>query len=340
MRILAIETSCDETAVSVVDATVRAFHVRSHIISSQIPTHVQYGGVVPEVAARVHVKSIIPTLSYALKKAKTTPKSIDLISVTKGPGLMTSLAVGVQTAAALSYVWKKPLVGVNHIEGHVYSNWVHNPSIKFPALHLIVSGGHTELVLMTGHGKYRLLGKTRDDAAGEAFDKVAKILHLSYPGGPAIQRVALKGDPHAIDFPRPMMNRANYEFSFAGLKTSVLYLTQKHRKLNNKQRADFAASFQQAVVDVLVAKTLRAAKQYRVKSVLLAGGVAANKLLRESLKKTLHTALPKVFFAIPPFDLCTDNATMIAVAGYFNAKRKKLSSWKTIDADPNWELVK
>lgn len=340
MKVLAIETSCDETAVSVVDATDHAFQVRSHIISSQIPTHVQYGGVVPEVAAREHVKSIIPTLAYALKKAKTTPAKIDLIAVTKGPGLMTSLAVGVQTAATLSYVWKKPLVGVNHIEGHVYSNWVRNPGIKFPALHLIVSGGHTELVVMTAHGKYKLLGKTRDDAAGEAFDKVAKILHLSYPGGPSIQKAALKGNPHAIDFPRPMLKEKNYEFSFAGLKTSVLYLTQKHRKLTTKQRADIAASFQQAVIDVLVAKTLRAGKQYKVRSVLLAGGVAANKLLRETLKKTLYAELPKVFFGIPPFDLCTDNATMIAVAGYFNAKRKKLSKWETIDADPNWELVK
>lgn len=340
MRVLGIETSCDETAVSVVDATNRKFSVHAHIISSQIPKHVKYGGVVPEVAAREHVKNIIPTLSYALQKAKTKPAQLDLIAVTRGPGLMTSLAVGVQTAATLSCVWKTPLVGVNHMEGHLYSNWVQNPHITFPALHLIVSGGHTELVLMAGHGKYRLLGRTRDDASGEAFDKVAKILGLPYPGGPSIQRAAVRGNPRAIDFPRPMINAENFEFSFAGLKTAVLYETYKHKRLAPKKRADIAASFQQAVVDVLVTKTIKAAKKFAVKSVLLAGGVAANILLRETLKREIRGELPQAFFAIPPFELCTDNATMIAVAGYFSARRKRFESWKTIDADPNWELVR
>ncbi len=339
MRILGIETSCDETAASVVDAGNSGFNVRAHVISSQIPQHAKYGGVVPEVAAREHVKNIIPTLSYALKKAEAKPAQIGLIAVTKGPGLMTSLAVGVQTAAALSYAWDTPLIGVNHMEGHILSNWVRNPRIRFPVLNLVVSGGHTELVLMTGHGKYKLLGKTRDDAAGEAFDKVAKILHLPYPGGPSIQRAAEQGNPASVAFPRPMLRESNYEFSFAGLKTSVLYLVQKRKKLSGKDRADIAASFQQAVVDVLVGKTLRAARQYRVKSVLLAGGVAANRPLRKTLKHSLNKELPKVIFSTPPFEFCTDNATMIAVAGYFNAKRKKFSRWQTLDADPNWELV-
>ncbi|HCM67695.1 MAG TPA: tRNA (adenosine(37)-N6)-threonylcarbamoyltransferase complex transferase subunit TsaD [Candidatus Kerfeldbacteria bacterium] len=339
MRILSIETSCDETAISVVDALRGKFVVRSHIISSQIPKHVKYGGVVPEVAAREHVKNIIPTLYYALKKSKTKPKQIDLIAVTRGPGLMTSLAVGIQTAVGLAFGWKKPLVGVNHMEGHIYSNWVEHPTTKFPALHLVVSGGHTELVLMTGHGKYRLLGKTRDDAAGEAFDKVAKILNLPYPGGPSIQRAAEKGNPQAVDFPRPMMNAQGFEFSFAGLKTSVLYHVQKMKRVTPRQRADIAASFQQAVVDVLVAKTVRAATQYRVKSVFLAGGVAANKPLREQLAKAIKKELPRALFTIPPFKLCTDNATMIAVAGYFRYRRNGADNWQTLDADPNWELV-
>ena len=339
MTILSIETSCDETAISVVDAARNRFFVRAHVVSSQIPTHAKYGGVVPEVAAREHVRNIIPTLAYALKKARITERNIDLITVTRGPGLMTSLAVGVQTAASLAYIWKKPLVGVNHIEGHIYSNWIQHPDIRFPAVSLVVSGGHTELILMKKHGSYSLIGRTRDDAAGEAFDKVAKILHLSYPGGPAIQKAAANGNPSAYDFPRPMLNYKNHEFSFAGLKTSVLYTVQKKKKITAKDKSNIAASFQQAVVDVLVEKTVVAAEKFKAKTVLLAGGVAANTPLRETLRASLKTALPTIAFYTPPMNLCTDNATMIAVGGYFNYKNKKSDRWDKIDADPNWELV-
>lgn len=292
----------------------------------------------PEVAAREHVKNIIPTLSYALRKGKTRPKDIDRIAVTSGPGLMTSLSVGVQTAATLSYAWRKPAIGVNHMEGHIYANWVENPRIRFPVLNLTVSGGHTELVYMKKHGSYKLLGRTRDDASGEAFDKVAKILGLSYPGGPSIEKLAKKGNPKAYDFPRPMMSHANYDFSFAGLKTSVLYMYHKIKK-TPKVKADIAASFQQAVVDVLVDKTIKAAGEYKVKTVLLSGGVAANTLLRQTLTKELKSEFPKIAFHYPPIKLCTDNATMIAVAGYFNINRGKSTPWQQLHADSNWELV-
>ena len=340
MIILGIESSCDETAISVVKATTGRFEILSHVIASQIKTHKKYGGVVPEVAAREHVVNIIPVLETALTKAKIKPKDISNITVTKGPGLITSLRVGVQTAKTLSLTWNKKIVGLNHMEGHIYANWYENPKLKLPALCLVVSGGHTELIEIKKHNHYKLIGQTRDDAAGEAFDKVAKILGLGYPGGPIIQKISQTGDPLKSTFPRPMINQNNFDFSFSGLKTSVLYLVKKQFNNKNVPVNDIAASFQRAAVDVLVKKTIRAAKKLKVKTVLLAGGVAANKPLREQLGLAITKELPGTNYHYPPIKLCTDNATMIAIAGYHHAKQKDFADWKKLDADPNWELVK
>ena len=315
MIILGIETSCDDTGIAVVEHDKNKCRVLSNVISSQIEVHAPYGGVVPNLAARAHLKNIEPCLKEALKKAKN-PK-IDLIAVTQGPGLIPSLLVGVNFAKALSYNWNIPLIGLNHIEGHIYANWVNNPDIEFPILCLVVSGGHTQLVLIKNHGDYKLLGETRDDAAGEAFDKVAKLLGLGYPGGPILSQKALKGDSSAFDLPRPMIKNKDYDFSFSGLKTAVLYKVRQNevRPQNAEpfQRVnDMAASFQQAVIDVLVTKTVRAAKEYKVKTVLLSGGVAANSELRKQMKENIE-----VKFGMPDIELCTDNGAMIAcVAGY------------------------
>ena len=227
MIILGIETSCDDTAVSLIRGTKNKLTILSHIVSSQIMTHRKYGGVVPEVAARRHVINIIPTLDSALRQAKISSDKIDVIAVTRGPGLVTSLRVGVQTAKTLAFAWGKKIIGVNHMEGHIYANWLGHHKILLPALCLIVSGGHTELILMKNHGQYKLVGQTRDDAAGEAFDKVAKLIGLKYPGGPLIQKLAKQGNANRFNFPRPMLYQKNYDFSFSGLKTAVLYLVKK-----------------------------------------------------------------------------------------------------------------
>ncbi|MBI5037493.1 MAG: tRNA (adenosine(37)-N6)-threonylcarbamoyltransferase complex transferase subunit TsaD [Candidatus Kerfeldbacteria bacterium] len=339
MRILGIETSCDETAVSIITGNRGRLKIEAHVVSSQIATHRKYGGVVPEVAARHHVHNMIPVIMEALRTTHRTPDDIDAIAVTRGPGLITSLRVGVQTAKTLSYVWNKPLIGVNHMEGHVYANWLDQSNITFPVLCLVVSGGHTQLILMTDHGQYRLLGQTRDDAAGEAFDKVAKMLKLPYPGGPRIQKLAVKGNAQRFNFPRPMLNQNNDDFSFAGLKTAVLTVLTNHYQSKKPPLADICASFQQAVIDVLVQKTIRAANQYHTKSVILAGGVAANQPLREQLKQAVRTLNPRIKYGTPPLSLCTDNATMIAMAGYAQARKKRFDDWHTMEADPNWELV-
>lgn len=348
LRVLGIETSCDETAVALLEGRGERLRIRRNFVASQVAIHAKYGGVVPEVAARNHVEMILPLLQKAIGREK----KLDAIAVTSGPGLMTSLSVGVETAKALSYLWDVPLVRVNHLEGHIYSNWLpllskslianrkssdlslaisHRP---FPALVLIVSGGHTELVLMKRHGNYKVIGATRDDAAGEAFDKVAKLLGLGYPGGPAISKLAQKGNPLAIAFPRPMIDSANFEFSFAGLKTAVLYLLQKQKP----GVADVCASFEQAVVDVLVAKTVRAAKKFKVKTVLLGGGVAANGRLRVALRAALTEELPAVGYREPALEFTGDNAAMIAAAGYFRARAKQFTPWERLRADANWEL--
>ncbi|MBI5071961.1 tRNA (adenosine(37)-N6)-threonylcarbamoyltransferase complex transferase subunit TsaD [Candidatus Falkowbacteria bacterium] len=342
MKILGIETSCDETSAAVVLSDGRNFEVKSNIVSSQIKIHAKYGGVVPEVAARIHVEAILPVVEAAL--GKDGAKKIDAVAVAAGPGLITSLLVGNEVARILSYLWKKPLIGVNHMEAHIYANWLLNQKINFPVLCLVVSGGHTELILMRGHGKYEVIGETRDDAAGECFDKTAKILGLGYPGGPAIAAEAAKFTVQSSWFieklPRPMMATPDFDFSFSGLKTAVLYAA---RDLKNKYKMEeiipaMAYEIQEAIVDVLIAKTMKAAKKYNVKTVMLAGGVSANKRLRERFVEAMKKELPGVEWSVPPFEYCTDNAAMVAAAGYFHAAKKDFTSWQKLKVDPNWEL--
>ena len=374
MIILAIESSCDETAAALIEGKADKIKVISNVVSSQIKIHRPYGGVIPELAARNHIKNILPVINEALSPCPLSRRAGEgkrvppyggtsggrAIAVTTGPGLISSLLIGIETAKALSFAWRQPLVGVNHLAGHIYSNFIGNSSphlhrgvlnpntnfgvgvnpagknitgrcgdkkIKFPALVLIVSGGHTELVLMRGHFKFKLLGQTRDDAAGEAFDKAAKILGLGYPGGPAIAAAAtktsnIKYPTSNINLPRPMLNDATFDFSFSGLKTALLYKIQGDKNWRHKIPA-YCAEFQQAIIDVLISKTVKAAKKYKVKSVMLAGGVAANVELRRQLKRTLERTLPKTAYFMPDLKYTTDNAAMIAVAGYFYIKALK-----------------
>lgn len=343
MRILGIETSCDETAAAIVE---NGKTILSNIVSSQIKLHKKYGGIVPEVAARAHLESIIFIIDRAFKKAGLYPKNIDRIAVTRGPGLISSLMIGCDTAKSLSLAWNKPLVGINHLEGHIYACWLkgNQKEIKFPALCLIVSGGHTELILMKNHGKYKEIGSTRDDAAGEAFDKVAKLLGLKYPGGPIVSKLAEKGDPRKIDLPRPMLSQnpereETYDFSFAGLKTAVLEkLRDRKSKPHWKFIYDICASFQLAVIDVLIKKTICAAKEYKAKTILATGGVAANKLLRKTLKKTIKKRMPGILCLMPDAKLCTDNAAKIAAAAFFHTQKKGFDSWKTLEINPNLKI--
>lgn len=334
MKILGIETSCDETAAAIIEVKNGKFKILSNIVSSQIDIHRKYGGVVPEVAARNHVINIIPVIDQAFDEAKIKPEKIDQIAATTGPGLITALIVGAQAAKTLAYAWKKPIVSINHLKAHLYANWLNNKKIKFPAIALIVSGGHTELILLTSKNKFKKIGQTIDDAAGEAFDKVAKLLDIGYPGGPIISKLALDGDPEAYEFPRPMLKDKNFNFSFSGLKTSVLYTVQKlkAKQINKQTKANLCASFQQAAVDVLVEKTVRAALTYNAKTIMLSGGVAANQLLRETLQK--RTKGLKKDFLMPERHLCTDNAVMIAVASVF----EKPTPWQKIKVDPNLEI--
>ncbi len=330
--ILGIETSCDETAASIVK---NGNTILSNVVASQIESHKRFGGVVPEIASRHHVEQITMVLEETLLQAEIGWNEIDAIAVTEGPGLVGALLIGVNAAKALAFAKNKPLIGVHHIAGHIYANRFQD-EFKFPLLALIVSGGHTELVLMKGHGQYELIGETRDDAAGEAYDKVARMLNLPYPGGPEIDRLAHVGEA-AIDFPRAWLEEGSYDFSFSGLKSAVI------NKIHNaKQRGetlkdeDIAASFQASVVEVLTAKTLRAAKAYNVKQVIVAGGVAANKGLRKEL--TSQFEREGIPFLIPPLKLCTDNAAMIAAAGtiaYQQGKRSGLD----LNANPSLELV-
>ncbi|MBU4332172.1 tRNA (adenosine(37)-N6)-threonylcarbamoyltransferase complex transferase subunit TsaD [Patescibacteria group bacterium] len=417
MLILGIETSCDETAAALVRFDRGRFDIISNIVSSQVKIHSKYGGIVPEVAARNHVVNIIPVVEQALEEFKgevtikrlkeTRPSAsshsglrasgprtagsvenkkqetkgandlIDAIAVTNGPGLITSLLVGVETAKALAYAWDKPLIAINHLEGHIYSvmkirdyeNMKIN-DFNFPALALIVSGGHTQLVLMTDYGRYRIIGETRDDAAGEAFDKVAKLLGLGYPGGPVIavkadecqkignkkqdlrqaqilsktrnkdtKKLQITSSKYQINLPRPMIDSKDFDFSFSGLKTAVLYETRnkkqeiRNKKLGKKYISKMCAEFQQAVIDVLTAKTLKAAKKYKVKNVILAGGVSANKSLRERFKKEFGNKL-----LLPGPGLSTDNAVMIAMAGVRHFRERNFIELNKIKVDPNLTL--
>jgi len=341
MRILAIETSCDETAAAVVEKRRQIARVRSNIVASQIKLHAKTGGVVPEVAAREHIKPIIPTVQQALRQARMSLRHIDAIAVTQGPGLHVALSVGVETAKALSYATGKPLFPVNHLLGHIAANW-NGRRPKFPALALVVSGGHTELVLMNDPQNIKLLGAARDDAAGEAFDKVAQLLNIGYPGGPSISALARTGNPRAFDLPRPMLEAQSLDFSFSGLKTAVRYIVggipghaTKSYKLKAKNSLnDLCASFQAAVVEVLVSKTVRAAQQFKPREVLLAGGVAANRQLRKQIKSTIFNLSWRPSFSMPPLGLCTDNAAMIGLAAAYFTTKIKQNLWKTLDIAP------
>lgn len=319
MRVLGLETSCDETAAAIVDDGVV---VRSNIIASQVDLHRKFGGVVPELASRKHLERILPVLDEALEAASTSLDALDAVAVTYGPGLVGALAVGVATAKAIALSVGRPLIGVNHLEGHIYANFLDHPDVAFPAVVLIVSGAHTDLVLMRGHGSYEVLGRTRDDAAGEAFDKIARAMGLGYPGGPAIDRLARLGDPHAVDLPVPFAD-GGLEFSFSGFKTAVMRVLAR-TDAHPLRPADLAASVQRAVVDVLVGKTLRAVKSHAPRSLLLAGGVAANSLLRDELGRRAHEVGVPLLVPVPVF--CTDNAAMIAGAGFFRMRAGRRGS--------------
>lgn len=310
--ILGIETSCDETAAAVVEG---GRLIRSNVVASQVELHVPYGGIVPELASRRHLEMIGPVIRRALEEARVGFDDLSGLAVTVGPGLVGSLLVGVSTAKALAYTLRRPVVAVNHLEGHLYGALLEHPTLDFPFVALVVSGGHTHLYHAEGPGKYRLLGLTRDDAAGEAFDKVAKLLHLPYPGGPPIEQWAAQGDPEAIPFPRAILGHGSLDFSFSGLKTAVVYyLDGRPSPLDPQLVADIAASFQQAVVDVLTRNTLKAARRMKVERIVLTGGVACNRRLRSSLSEAAAQEGMTVYWPRP--ELCTDNAAMIAAAGY------------------------
>ena len=334
-RILGIESSCDETSAAVV-SDGRVIH--SNVVASQIDLHAQYGGVFPELASREHVKAIYAIVDQALQQAHLDIKDIDAIAATRGPGLAGSLVVGVNMAKSLALAARKPIIGINHLEGHIYSAWLYlantspHQAPRFPLLALLVSGGHSELILMKDHLQYQRLGGTLDDAAGEAFDKVARLLGLSYPGGPSIQKASHTGSATAFTFPRAMLEDT-WDFSFSGVKTSVLRMTETLKEQGRSLPVeDLAASFQAAVVDVLVDKTLLAADEYDVSEIIVAGGVSANKRLRERMlaesKRPVH---------IPPLSLCTDNAAMIAGAGYYHYIHNDFTPMD-FDVLPTWPL--
>ncbi len=354
MVILGIETSCDETSAAIIAGDNNKVHLLANTTSSSLDLHSKTGGIIPEQAAREQLRYMLPVLTQTLDEAKIAIKDIDALAITYGPGLIGSLLVGVETIKTIGYVLQKPIIPVNHMVGHIYANWIDNKNnIEFPAIALVVSGGHTDLLLLRNHGDMQLLGGTRDDAAGECFDKCARLLGYAYPGGPHISKLAITGNEKAFPFPRPMINDKNYAFSFSGLKTAFLNTTKKHfpllrttsqttkggwnqirltdtASLEEKQTlSDLCASLQRAIIDVLLKKTMRAAKEYHVKSVLLSGGVSANKLLRSAFEK--ETKENTIHLYIPHPTLCTDNAAMIAAAAYFH---HNIKSWKDITADP------
>ena len=330
--ILAIESSCDETAAAVVK---NGREVLSNVISSQIALHTLYGGVVPEIASRKHIEKINQVIEEALKEAEVTLDDIDAIGVTYGPGLVGALLVGVAEAKAIAYAKKKPLVGVHHIEGHVSANYIEHPDLEPPFLCEIISGGHTHLVIVKDYGSFEILGRTRDDAAGEAFDKVARAIGLGYPGGPKIDKLAKEGNPHAIDFPRAHMEDAPYDFSFSGVKSAVLNHLNKCRMTGEPiVEADIAASFQQAVVDVLVDNAIRAAKDYHMDRLAIAG-VASNGALRAAMEAACEKEGIRFYRPSPIF--CTDNAAMIGVAAYYEYQKGTRHGWD-LNAVPNLKL--
>jgi N6-L-threonylcarbamoyladenine synthase len=368
MNVLGIETSCDETSAAVVRG---GRHVLSSVVSSQLEIHGPHGGVVPELAARRHVVSIVPAVQAALRDAGVDRDDLDAIAVTQGPGLAGALVVGINVAKAMAYALDRPLVAVNHLEAHIYANWLNRPAEsaaepEFPLVCLLASGGHTELILMAGHGRFRHLGRTLDDAAGEAFDKGARLLGLGFPGGPAIEQAARQGDPTAFPLPRAWLP-GTYDFSFSGLKTALLRLIEpmridvsapepapatssgpsgpfrQHRPPTFREDApigDLAAAFQEAIVEPLAVKTARAARELGARTVVLAGGVAANSLLRERLRHEVAAhAGPDVVVAYPPLALCTDNAAMVAGAAAWIIRRGELAGWEA-DVSPRLALAR
>jgi N6-L-threonylcarbamoyladenine synthase len=340
VRILGIETSCDDTGAAVVENGTR---ILSSVLLSQGELHAQYGGVFPEMASRSHVETIEPAIRRAMEESHLSVEELDAVAVTRGPGLAGSLVVGVNAAKGLSLAAGLPILGIHHLEAHIYSLWLAREEVpeRFPALCLIVSGGHTELYVMSGHGHYRRLGGTLDDAAGEAFDKVARLLGLPYPGGPAIEKAAREGDPEFVRFPRAMMDDT-WNFSFSGLKTAVLREVRRRQPnlaagINPPEPglpvAGLAAAFPAAAVEVLAKKAARAAKEFDAKEILVAGGVSANLALRDALERTAPCPV-----RMPPLELCTDNAAMVAAAGYFRFQSGQRDSLD-LDVVPDWELV-
>lgn len=357
--ILGIETSCDETSVALLDVEsktkVPSVKLKKHIISSQIDIHAKYGGVVPEVAARSHVPETVALITKVL--GRKGMDAFDAIAVTRGPGLATALRVGIQAAQTIAWTSGKPLVGVNHLMGHLASAWLLAENRKhweYPSLALLVSGGHTELVLLTGLNEARVIGSTRDDAAGEAFDKSAKLLGLGYPGGPKLSKLAVGGNDKAYNFPRPMLHDASLDFSFSGLKTAIRQEIEgrsvdqsisrsgqnssTHRLTDSPTLSDICASIERAIIDVLIAKTIRAAKEYPVKNILLVGGVSANSRLREDLASAVKRELPSVHFFKPALQFCTDNGAMIAAAGAWRIIKGENDDWRGLDADPELDI--
>ncbi|MCI8836255.1 MAG: tRNA (adenosine(37)-N6)-threonylcarbamoyltransferase complex transferase subunit TsaD [Ruminococcus sp.] len=333
INILAIESSCDETAAAVVH---NGREVRSNVISSQIDLHKLYGGVVPEIASRKHIEKINQVIEEALKQAETTLDEMDAIAVTYGPGLVGALLVGVAEAKAIAYAKHLPLIGVHHIEGHISANYIEHADLEPPFLCLVVSGGHTHLVCVKGYGTYEILGRTRDDAAGEAYDKVARAIGLGYPGGPKIDRLAKEGNPDAVTFPRAHMEDAPYDFSFSGLKSAVLnYINGCRMKGEEFRPADLAASFQKAVVDVLVENSMRAVEEYGMYRFAIAGGVASNSALRKSMKEACEKRQIRFYHPSPIF--CTDNAAMIGAAAYYEYLAGTRHGWD-LNAVPNLKL--
>ena len=327
--ILGIESSCDETAASVVK---NGRTVLSNVISSQIIVHRKYGGVVPEIASRKHIEHILPVIEAALEESRTSLADIDGVAVTYGPGLVGALLVGLSAAKTLAWAADKPLLGVNHLEGHVFANFINDPQLKPPFLALVVSGGHTALLEVTDYNQFRLLGQTRDDAAGEAFDKIARVMGRPYPGGPEIEKLALQGHPEAIAFPRALLPEAPFTFSFSGMKSAVInYLHSAAQRGEEVKKEDVAASFQAAVIEVLVRKTIRALQVTGLKTVVLAGGVSANKELQRQLAAAAEHMGAHLVHPTPI--LCTDNAAMIACRGYYMYEAGDFSGWD-LNADP------
>ncbi len=338
MKILSIETSCDETSAAIIEGNMHSNKVKliSNITATSLALHAKTGGIIPEVAAREQLKYIIPTITEATKD--TDVAEIDAIAVTVGPGLIGSLLVGVETAKSLSYLWKKPIIPVNHLFGHIYANWIEtesNKEIEFPAICLVVSGGHTDLVLIQKHGEITWLGGTRDDAAGEAYDKIGRVLDLPYPAGPKMEMLAKDVVNDLYKFPRPIINENNFDFSFSGLKAAAARKIQEIKnnqtKLSDTDLKNISFSVQEAIFDVLIKKSLKACREYNAKTLLLGGGVAANQTLGSRFKKAIEESNLNISLSIPPAKLCTDNAAMIGAAAFFN---NATVSWQEVDANP------